>query len=190
MKQLQRLLNRFISTETHITRLNGSNTQALDALYTLHERLFLQQGGLRGMAFTDADWTNATLATIKLEGCNLQNIRLCFAYLYETQLQGAHLAGADLSDANARAAHLERANLTGSKLARTNLARADLTGAILHNAILDETNLWNAILYGADLSGATLRGVNLTHVKFDATSILPDGSPWSPQRDVSLLSTG
>ncbi|HEX2623428.1 MAG TPA: pentapeptide repeat-containing protein [Phototrophicaceae bacterium] len=115
---------------------------------------------------------------------------LAGAYLVQADLQKA-----DLTDANLYRAKLESANLQGADLTSANLDDADLEGANLQgarvvDASLRAVNLQEANLQGADLTGATLENADLGHDNgyptiFDQSTILPDGSRWTPETDMT-----
>ena len=85
-----------------------------------------------------------------------------------------------------REANLRDAKMEGTNLTAANLRGADLRGAYLVYAILDG----RANLSGADLRGANLRGADLEYAilegsKWDETTILPDGTPWTSETDLA-----
>ena len=100
----------------------------------------------------------------------------------DTLVRYAHLVEcvlvrADLSEANLRKAHLKGTVLVNTTLRCANLSEADLTVAKL---------------FGVDLTGADLRGAQLHQVRWvdssgENVAILPDGSPWSENTDMSIF---
>lgn len=104
------------------------------------------------------------------------------------------LAGADLHEADLHEVELQGVNFQGGDLSRANLSEADLRGVNLREAKLYGANLFKAYLVEADLSGADLRWANLSEtnlrgakgitledarrqgVKYDSTTVWPDGS--------------
>jgi len=120
--------------------------------------------------------------------------------LQGVELWGANLLGAILQEANLSEAILYRANLSETDLSVSNLSGGDLRGTNLSKSIMYGTNLFRAKLYsvnlsgaylsGVDLSGAELQDVNLSDTylsttKFDEDTILPNGSKWTPETDMS-----
>ena len=65
-----------------------------------------------------------------------------------------------------------------------------LCGANLRNANLQAANLWQTDLRGADLTGADLTDANLPGTLFDESTILPDGTHWSPQSNLARFVLG
>jgi hypothetical protein len=108
-------------------------------------------------------------------------------------LAGASLTGADLRGADLRGKDLTKAALLGAHLRDANLAGAVLYRADLHYAVLIDADLRNADLrwanlQWADLQDADLRGARLTYARLHRAylrgAILPDGTPWRPDRDL------
>lgn len=93
---------------------------------------------------------------------NLQGVNLAYIDLRETVLIWAGLQEAILTGSDLRGAVLFRANLQG----------ADLTGSDLRQAYLMKANLQEACLDAA---------------RFDTNTILPDGSLWNPDVDLSCF---
>lgn len=90
-----------------------------------------------------------------------------------------------LTDGSLEGAQLPHANLKGATLIRASLRRVNLAGAFLQSADLYQAKLGGAdlsggYLQGADLSQADLEGSNLKDAKFDASTVLPDGTNWTP----------
>lgn len=121
-------------------------------------------------------------------GKNLANVNF-----YGTRF----LARADLQAANLSESNLQGTGLRDAKLENTTLQKANLQGAILtatnlHGANLTEANLARADLTNANLSGANLTGTNLQaaflkNVIWDSNSILPDGTQWTPDSDLTVF---
>jgi len=147
-----------------------------------------------------ADLSGAQLSEVHLEGANLKQIRLWRADLSIADLESANLQDAWLGEANFRYAKLTSANLRGaelegSNLERVNLANANLCGARLrqadlHNASLYDAELERACLDSANLCGcnllyANLRDASLRETRFDEATVLPDGTYWAGDSDMS-----
>jgi uncharacterized protein YjbI with pentapeptide repeats len=190
-KRIRQLTGRFVSDESHLHTLKtGDNASALNALFHLKEREWLQTGKLCRHDLSGARLNKATFARAELRGVNFSGARLHQAYFYQAQMQEVLLVGADLSDANLRAAILPLADLSRATCLRANLARVDLSGARLQSTNLQEANLWNADLQSADLTDADLSGANMTNITCDDETVLPDGSKWSADVDWSRFGAG
>ena len=125
---------------------------------------------------------------------SLRRARLCKANLPEVSLWKADLYNADLSDAVLKKANLGEANLENALLSEAKLQGAWLRQANLRNAFLYSANLFGAELVNADLRGADLReailyGAEFYGAKFDETTILPDGTKWTPESDMSQFTS-
>ena len=128
-------------------------------------------------------------------GANLVNENLSGQYLVQTIFREANLGGADLHRADLQRADFQGANLTGANLQLANMNNANLQdadlimahlqSATLHSANLSGANLWNTYLQGTDLSGANLQNATLLRSHFDINTILPDGTRWSEDTDLT-----
>jgi len=119
-------------------------------------------------------------------------------WLTDGSLRKVNLPLADLRGASFWTADLQEAFLLGAKLQRTpmfraNLQKADLSLANLQEAILAGANLKGAIMWDANLELAELvAGVYMGmkdnpetwEAEFDETTILPDGTNWTPDTDM------
>jgi hypothetical protein len=117
-----------------------------------------------------------------LEGDNglLSRANLSWANLQEANLRFANLQGVNLGMANLHRAYLRIANLH-----RAYLGGADLQGAYLRETNLQGAKLVEANLHGADLQKANLQGADLFMAKFNEDTILPDGTNWTPDTDMT-----
>ena len=97
------------------------------------------------------------VATIKLDGRDLQA-----ADLREADLRGVSLKGAALRGANLLSARLDGSRLVAGQLQGADLTRAQLQGADLGSAQLQGARLLDAHLQGADLMFAQLQDADLT----------------------------
>jgi len=156
-----------IAEKANLIARMGSSVQdvALVAAEELERRGWLTDGSLRRARLSEAN-----LPEVSLRKADLYNANLSYAVLEKANLEEANLQEAALSEASLQGAWLWRANLRkaflySANLLRANLAEADLRGADLREAILD----------GAEFYGA----------KFDETTILPDGTKWTPESDMS-----
>jgi hypothetical protein len=139
------------------------NDVAVNAVHQLRERGWL--GGPESL-----------LAGANLSGANLQRSPLYGANLQRTHLGAANLVDADLFSVSLQGAQLRFTDLHGANLAVSNLQGATLVGSNLRGAVLR-----HAKLHGADL------GEGGHQAKFDETTILPDGTHWTPDTDMTLF---
>ena len=95
--------------------------------------------------------------------------------LRNTKLVGADLYEADLGEADLGGANLSEACLYSAYLKDTNLENAILVNSDLHDSFIVSTNLLNA----------NLREANLEGVVFSERTILPDGTHWTKQTDMT-----
>jgi hypothetical protein len=153
---------------------SSDNGIALLAVEELAERGWLFDGTLQG----------AGLAGANLQGADLADADLRGATLVDANLQGADLANANLQRAFLIGANLQ-AILIGANLQGAFLVDADLQGASLVNADLQGALLGGASLQGADLLRADLRKALLWDAVFDETTMLPDGTRWTPDTDMA-----
>lgn len=189
MLRLRRFATRFRSTEKLLNQLTQKNTKrALLALDRLKERGCLQDGTLHGLKLTGAKLNHATFAKGQLEGVRLSQASLREAYFFDAMLHNADFSFADLRGANFRAADLTDASLMQAIAYGANFARADLTRVDLTDCDLSEANFWQTTLIGANLEGALTNGTGFADVVCDDTTILPDGTAWSPDVDWSSFS--
>jgi hypothetical protein len=141
------------------------NGFAVEAVRMLRVRGWLEDGSLAG----------AHLWTANLAGADLSQASLPTAKLMKANLRGAHLMEANLQEASLAAAQLQQARLEHARLQGAWLSLANLEGASLHKAKLQGAHLDGAHLEGADLAGAA----------FDAATVLPDHTHWSPDTDMA-----
>jgi len=119
-------------------------------------------------------------------------------------LAGKDLSGLDLQRFDLSARDLSFANFWGAELSYTEFEASDLTavdftdavlrGANLRGAILLNSNLTGAVLRGASFANANLENANLTAseltdadllgTKFNDSTILPNGEPWTSEIDM------
>jgi uncharacterized protein YjbI with pentapeptide repeats/membrane protease YdiL (CAAX protease family) len=142
----------------------------------------LREAWLRGAVFSEANLNGADL-----QGAYLGEADLQYASLESANLQNAVLPQALLVHANLHRAVLSGARLVSANLQLADLSQSDLRGAYCLNVDFRVSDLTFADLRGADLTGATLLSARLDGAQFDATTILPDGSLWTPETDVCGL---
>jgi uncharacterized protein YjbI with pentapeptide repeats len=188
MKQLRTLFLRFQPTQNLLTQLRvGSNATALALLDIIKERAAHQDGTLRQIDLRGAQLTGATFATAELTGSDFSGAELINCYFYDSKLQSTSFVKANLSGANFRSAALQGADFDHSLLSAANFSRADLSGVRLTHANLSGANFWQTVLRGANFSGADLLHATMIDVVCDASTILPDGTSWTPQTDWSAF---
>lgn len=147
-----------------------------------------------------ADLSGSELSEVHLEGANLKHIRLWRANLSSADLESANLQDAWLGEANfsyakltsanlrgaeLESSNLERANFANANLCKANLKQADLHSASLYDAEFDQACLDLANLSGSNLLYANLRGASLRETRFDEATVLPDGTNWTRDTDMS-----
>lgn len=110
---------------------------------------------------------------------------LDFAQLQNAQLTGANFERSTFVNSDLKNAKLQEVNFQNCLMKGANLENADLTGANLKGATLIGGQLRNAKLNLANLEGANLREADLTEAIFNPNTILPDGSPWASDTDMS-----
>ena len=124
------------------------------------------------------------LTKAHLEDCYFEYTTMEHAKLDNCHLQRSFLRHSDFSHASARGVNLTDAKLSDSEFFQTDLTGTTLTYADLSRANFVEANLSHCDLSRADLRGTNMLGANLTNAKIedpicDASTILPDGQPWS-----------
>jgi uncharacterized protein YjbI with pentapeptide repeats len=117
------------------------------------------------------EWTGRREDLDRVDGANLNRLRLRYiqgygaflakAHMWRTDLRNAYLSEADLREANLRQVNLSFAVLDRAKLAGAALPEADLRNANLDRSDLRDANLSFATLSDATLLDATLDGANL-----------------------------
>ena len=96
--------------------------------------------------------------------------RLKVSFYTEDSFKGVDLRGVILRGVILRGADLRGANLRSADLGFSSLSGADLTWANLYDA-----DLYGANLRGANLTGADLTGANLSNIKYDESTVWPEG---------------
>lgn len=134
-----------------------------------HE-MWLASGGKEGER---ADFHNADLGGVRLEGVNLGGANLNGVNLEKANLNGARLEGAFFKSANLKGASMERADLrsvwaTDTNFCDASLEHADfrdavLSGSTFEGAVLSDANFENAYLGHCNFTGATLWDANFAY---------------------------
>ncbi len=160
---------------------------------------------LRGVRFSKSDLRDAYLETTdlrktrfskcNLSGANLITVRWQNSLISKSNLSNSHLIRANLKDArfsicnfqhslftaaSAQNASFWGGDFTGADLSRSNFANANLRRTKLNGVQLIRTNLTAVDLHKADLTDALIQDTD-----FDTNTILPDGSNWSPERNLA-----
>ncbi len=203
-------LNRRRDTQNGIQNLQNAlirqagspvHSIAKDALYNLGKQRWLgRDRGTKEKSDIDSLIENANLRHanlhrlhlnhINFSGSDLFGINLRYASLFAAKLDNATLRMANMHNVNLREASLTHADLWYAKMFNADLGYADLRYSKLGGADLTDANLRYANLCGATLENAVfrtrLKGARIDETTiFDETTILPDGSFWSPDRDMA-----
>ena len=120
-----------------------------------------------------------SVAGMDFSGLILRDLALWGRDFSDAILWGSDLSYAVLAETNLTCADLTDSDLTGADLTGANLTSCNLTGAKLKDA-----NLGKAILKNADFTAAELSNAKLTATIFDESTILPNGSNWTPDVDI------
>ena len=104
-----------------------------------------------------------------------------YGWIDDGSLKNAKLMGANLFEAFLNGG----VDLSGVDLSEATLHRADLTDSNLENATLNQADLRGSLLFGTKLFNATLREANLEGAVFDENTILPDGTHWTEETDMT-----
>lgn len=187
----------------------------LDRIYQKREiealkRRLVREAGSRSnnTAISAIDWLNRE-GWIEGNKSLLQGTDLRYANLDNANLQGVNLKNAICNNASFRNAILYRcdfenaslsmATFTGNEFFMTNFKDTDLTGATFIECFLTGENFENAEIHAGSFEGAFLQEANFTNAKLYDTcfvhanikdavfdgSILPDGTKWTPETDMS-----
>lgn len=155
-----------------------------------------------GSTFAGAILDSANLSNCELLSCNFSNARMNgvnlsgVRYCVHSTFTNAEMSGANLEnfyidpdniddEYHWDNVNLSGACLTGASLPRQSFRNANLTGAVFRDANLSYADLSHADLMDADFTGAELWCVNFTGSKFRYTTILPDGSYWNDDTDMT-----
>ncbi len=106
-------------------------------------------------------------------------------WLADEALQDTYLNFANLREAYLGNANLRRASVEYATLQEANLGHADLQDAKLIGTNLQGTVLRGANLRGSQLQRANLQGAKLDHAAFNEGTVLPDGTHWTPDTDMT-----
>ncbi len=149
------------------------------------EKAYMRRANLERTILHGANLEKADLGSTNLQRADLSGSKLRSSNLFAANLQGADLSGARIEHAMLKNVHLQGADLSGANLTNTFLREANLEGVDFSHANLTEANLRNTNLKRADLSGANMQGAKLIGTMLNETTILPNGSHWTPDTDLT-----
>lgn len=155
--------------------IEGANLRNID-----FEGMYLVNHDFRAVIFEFANLNNVRMLGCHLEGSNfhrtkLNKAELKAAYLRKAYMLEAQLKEASLYDAECQDAIFESASMNG----------ANLAGARFDRAVFRYTDLRDANLDGAVFIDAQMANVGLHGAKFTKSTIMPDGSNWHRDYDLS-----
>lgn len=157
--------------------VSGEHQNALDAIEQLRFHEWLMDGSLWGIDLSGADLHQANLFLADLGSASLEQVNLNQSNLFMVNLEDAMLWRARFCGAS-----LVEANFYNANLKEANFHQADLSASNLQRSNLKDTNFG-----GANLMNAKFYETNLHHARFDHHTILPDGSYWTPNIDLSIF---
>lgn len=171
-----------------IARLSSSVREiTVSATDELRRAGWLEDGTLHKAQLRRANLERVDLSKADLNGANLHRAQLNQADLWNADLSDSDLSGAWLQEARLWQATLEDANMWQARLQGANLRSANLRGARLNETKLEHADLRDTDLGATNFEKARLDGVNLRGARFDPETILPDGSNWNDQIDVTIF---
>jgi uncharacterized protein YjbI with pentapeptide repeats len=133
--------------------------------------LVLQNKRLRFANVSESQFFNVDLTGADLRGATLNRAFMQQAQLDGAQLQGARLDGAQLQGARLNGAQLQGASLNRAQFQGASLNRAQLQGAWLNRAQLQGASLEEAQLQGAFLREAQLQGASLSWARMQGAML-------------------
>lgn len=129
---------------------------------------------------------------VKMQGVDLSESECIYSNFSNADMSGANLEKFAIADADTVEEEswdnvdLSKANLRGAFFAGISIRNANLTGAIFKDANLSGADLSNAHLNETDFTGADLTGADFTGANFfPLSTILPDGSYWDEDTDMT-----
>jgi len=161
----RRIERRSAASETTMALLSVDSHVREAALQRARAQNWLVDGTMSGMALG-----GVSLAAIDLEAAVLRRVDFVGA-----TLSGSKFYKADLREATFIDAVCHDCDFTLANLRRARLYRAQLEGS----------HLGGADLRGASLANARLEGANVAGCRMNRMTVLPDGSHWSPDRDLA-----
>ncbi|MGB1286433.1 MAG: pentapeptide repeat-containing protein [Aggregatilineales bacterium] len=185
-QELTRLKALLASNERTVTGIAVAELRAKEWLYdgSLKDTI-LWNANLHDEILISASLQSVNLVQANLENADLEQVDLRNSDLRFANLKNANLEECNLHNANLSDAILEGACLSGALLKDTKFIEANLQSAQFIEADLEKANLWIVCLHGVNLKGANLEGTKFFAVECDETTILPDGTNWTPDTDWS-----
>ncbi|MBE7472156.1 MAG: hypothetical protein DPW09_25720 [Anaerolineae bacterium] len=147
--------------------------------------IFMERNGMGDRNKLTKEVERINLSGANLSGATLSGVDLSRTNLSSVNLTNANLSGTNLIEANLRAADLRRANLSGANLSGADLRESDGREAKLNGVNLSSAYLAGIDLRGANLSGANLFKADLRRLRYDHTTLWPEG--FSPPVDAQIL---
>lgn len=167
----------------------------------------LTEADFTGARVSDSDFSGAILNYAIFSNCEILSCNFSSASMIGIDLSEVRYSvhsiftNADMSDANLENfyidpynfgeehhwdnVNLSGANLSGAMIQKQSFRNANLTGAIFKDADLSHSDLSNTDLMDTDFTFAKLEGVNFTGAKFRFSTILPDGSYWNEDTNMT-----
>ncbi|MCM8535429.1 MAG: pentapeptide repeat-containing protein [Lentisphaeraceae bacterium] len=135
-----------------------------------------------GIDFRGEDFSKIDLSRANLKSANLSN----------GNFDEAKLSGVDFYHANLSQSSFKNSDLSKSFFYRTNLQGSQFSGAIFKETVFRDLDFSSVNISGADLSGASfykvdLTGVDLRGVKYDKSTVWPEGFDVSAHKDKLIL---
>ncbi len=161
------------------------NEVAIRAVEELRAKGWLSDGTLEHMKWKNANLQDADLTRATLPYVNLGEANLKKAKFYEANLENACLWSANLQESNLRVVYLYNSDLWGAYLQNADLTGSYLKKANLRAVNLQQANLCAVTLTASNLTDAHLEGAILYDYQIDETTILPDGTNWTAETDMS-----
>lgn len=129
--------------------------------YTAGRMIRFERVHLSGADFEDADLSFQILTSANFANADMRFINLEGAQLHHAKFDGADMRGARLENANLFNVNLTDANLENGKLENTYLAQVDPTGCKLEKAMIENADLRDANLTGVRLHDALIRDIRI-----------------------------
>lgn len=181
-------MQRFFGEGLKLTRANLTEANLAGAR--------IQGSNLAGATLRSAKLINCDILSCDFSGAKMQGINLSRTECVYSRFAGAEMSGAILKyfhipeddgseDYSWDNVDLSAADLSHAYLWAISLRNARLIGAVFRDANLTYADLSNADLMDTDFTDAELEYANFAGAKFRYTTILPDGSYWSEDTDMT-----
>ena len=135
---------------------------------------------LKSCSLRNSDFTNTSLHHVDLQNSDIQSASFLLVKFFYCNLSGLDFSYQNLQDIQFIGCDLSNTIFVNAQTFAADFSRANLTGADLRRMDLDISNLT-----GVDLTDADLTHAFLTTASMDKTTILPDGSSWTPETDIA-----